>query len=34
MFKNKGPTFDQLPKRLYEIDNHVNHHNVAAAVAL
>ena len=35
MFKNKGPTFDQLPKRIYDIDYHINHNdNVAATIGL
>ena len=27
MFKNSAPTFQNLPKRLYDIDYHINHHN-------
>ena len=34
MFKSRGPTFDQLPKRVYEIDYHVNHTNLASAIDL
>ena len=31
MFNNKGPSFDQLAKRYYEIDKHLNHSNLIQA---
>ena len=34
LFYNKNPTFEQLPKRIYEIDGHVNHKQVSSTRTL
>ena len=34
LFHNRTPTFTQLPKRKYEIDNHLNHNQVSSCVDL